>query len=324
MPDTVFLTGAGGFVGGHVLAELLRCGYRVRALLHERVPQPAVDHAFELVPGDLATPGALVPALRGCRFLVHTAAVYSFAPRDRERTRTVNVLGTQGLLEAARVAGVERAVVTSSSAALGPARDGRPADERDWGDAHGAASAYHASKIAQERAALAARIPVTTVLPTAPLGPGDRRPTPTGRMVLDVMRGRIPGFLTGGMNVVDVDDVARAHVLALERGAPRERYIAGGANLSLAELFAVIAHASGRRPPRLRIPYALALAAAAADEMRARIAGGEPSIPLEGVRMGRERMYCSSAKAELELGYRASPIEPAIDAAVDWFRDHGC
>lgn len=322
MSDSVFLTGATGFVGGHVLAALLERGYRVRALVREGRSLPARD-GCEPVRGDLTTTGALVPALRDCRFLVHTAAVYSFAARDRAAIRRINVAGTRGLLEAARIAGVERAVVTSSSAAAGPAHAGRPADERDWASAHGAASTYHASKVAQERAALAARVPVVTVLPTAPLGAGDRRPTPTGRMVLDVMRGRVPAFLDGGMNVVAVEDVARAHVLALERGTVRERYIAGGVDMSLAELFRLIAAAAGRAAPRLRMPYALALAAAAADELRSRIARTEPAIPLEGVRMGRLPMYASSAKAERDLGYRATAVEPAIERAVRWYRDHG-
>lgn len=319
--DTVFLTGASGFVGGHVLDALLERGYAVRALVRDG-GVPGRDRC-EQVAGDLAAPGALVPLLRGCRYLVHTAAVYSFAPRDRAQLQAINVRGTIGLLEAARIAGVERAVVTSSSAAVGPAKGLRPAQESDWASPHHTASAYHASKVLQERAALAARIPVVTVLPTAPIGPGDARPTPTGRMVLDVMRGRMPAFLAGGMNAVDVDDVARVHVLALEHGKPRERYIAGGVNLTLAELFAVIARAAGRRAPRRRMPYPVAFAAAAVDELRSRLTGAAPRVPLEGVRMGRLMMYASSEKATSELGYQPHPIAPAIDGAVRWYRAHG-
>lgn len=344
MSDTVFLTGATGFVGGHVLDALIERGYTVRALVRTGNAERIAGKA-QLVQGSLLATGALVPHLRGCRHVVHTAALYSFAPRDRTRMRQlnihgtsalfaytprdrtrmeqVNVGGTAGLLEAARIAGVERAVVTSSSAAVGPARNGRPADEHDWGDVHQGASAYHSSKIAQERTALAGRIPVVTVLPTAPLGARDRRPTPTGRMVVDIMRGRMPGYLGGGMNAVPVGDVAAAHVLALERGVPGERYLAGGSNLSLAALFALIAAAAGRPVPRRRVPYALALAAALADEARAQLTGAEPAVPLEGVRMGRLDMYSSSAKAESELGYLPTPIETAIDDAVAWYRDHG-
>ena len=343
MSDTVFLTGATGFVGGHVLDALLERGYDVRALVRNGSAERIAGKA-QLVPGSLLAAGAIVPHLRGCRYLVHTAALYSFAPRDRTRMRQsniygtsalfsyaprhrtrmeqVNVGGTAGLLEAARIAGVERAVVTSSSAAVGPARDGRPADENDWGEAHHG-GAYHTSKIVQERTALAGRIPVVTVLPTAPLGAGDRRPTRTGRMVVDIMRGRVPAYLGGGMNVVPVRDAAAAHVLALEDGVPRERYLAGGANLSLAELFALIAAAAGRPAPRWQLPYGLALAAAIGSEARAQLTGAEPAIPLEGVRMGRLHMYSTSAKAERALGYRASSIEQAIDEAVAWFRDNG-
>lgn len=343
MSDSVFLTGATGFVGGHVLDALVERGYHVRALARNGSAERIADRA-EVVRGSLLATGALVPALRGCRYLVHTAALYSFAPRDRTRMRQtrigdtstlfayaprnrsrmqqVNIDGTAGLLEAARIAGVERAVVTSSSAAVGPARDGRPADERDWGDLHHRATGYHASKIAQERVALAGVIPVVTVLPTAPLGPGDAKPTPTGRMVLDIMRGRVPAYLGGGMNVVGVRDAASAHVLALEHGVARERYLAGGSNLTLAELFALIASAAGRPAPRWRMPYALALAAALADEARSQLTGAEPNVPLEGVRMGRLDMYSTSAKAERELGYRPSPIEPAIEDAVAWYRDN--
>ena len=321
MHDEVFLTGATGFVGSHVLAALVEQGYQVRALTRDG--SLTEKQGCTVARGDLRDPGGLVDAMQGCRYLVHTAAMYSFAPRDRASIMDVNVRGTQGLLEAARVAGVERAVVTSSSAAVGPATASGPATEAEWADSHHAASAYHQSKVLQERAALAARIPVITVLPTAPMGSGDHRPTPTGRMVLDVMKGRIWGTLGGGMNVVDVDDVAWAHVAALEHGRPRQRYLAGGVNLSLAELWRLIAAAAGRAAPRVRIPYALAAAAGAVDELRCRATGAEPRVPLEGVRMGRLHMYVSNARAQDELGYRPSPVVPAIERAVAWYRAHG-
>lgn len=323
MSDEVFLTGATGFVGAHVLDALLARGYRVRALVRATGSRLARREGCVAVEGDVRDAGALVPSMRGCRYLVHTAALYNFAPRQRDEVLDVNVRGTRGLLEAAHIAGVERAVVTSSSAAVGPARDGRPATEEQWADAHERASAYHRSKVLQERVAFRARVPVTSVLPTAPIGPGDHRPTPTGQMLLDVMNGRMWGTLGGGMNAVAVEDVAAAHVLALQRGAAGERYIAGGVNMSLAELWRVIAVAAGRRAPRLRIPYAMALTAGGADELRARVTGAEPRVPLEGVRMGRLRMYVSSDKAKRELGYRATPIVPAIERAVAWYRANG-
>jgi dihydroflavonol-4-reductase len=273
--------------------------------------------------GDLRAPGALVPALRGCRYLIHTAALYSFAPRDRATIAEVNVRGTEGILEAARMAGVERCVVTSSSAALPPASGARPATESDWATGGHSAGTYHASKLAGERAALSAPITVTTVLPTAPVGPGDHRPTPTGKIVVDLLRGRMPATLGGGMNIVAVEDVAAAHVLALERGRPGERYIAGGVNLSLAELWRLISRAAGRPERAIRLPYAIAATAARVDGVRVRITGGEPAVPLEGVHMGRLEMYSSSAKAAAELGYRPSSATDAIERAVRWYREHG-
>ncbi len=316
----VFLTGASGFVGSHVLNALLARGYRVHALVRGGWEAPP---GVVSVTGDLREPGALVPALRGCRYMIHTAALYSFSPRDRTAIAAVNIRGTAGILEAARMAGVERCVVTSSSAALPPASASRPATESEWASAgHGRVS-YHGSKLAAERAALNAQVTVITVLPTAPVGPGDRRPTPTGKIILDLLRGRMPATLGGGMNVVPVEDVAAAHLLALERGRPGERYIAGGVNLTLAELWRLIARTAGTAQRTVRLPYAVAASAARVDALRVRITGGQPAIPLEGVRMGRLEMYSSSAKAARELGYEASSADDAIERAVRWYRDNG-
>ncbi len=316
----VFLTGASGFVGSHVLAALLARGYRVRALV--RGPWEAPP-GVEVVEGDLLAPGALIPALRECRYLIHTAALYSFAPRDRPAIAAVNIRGTAGILEAARIATIDRCVVTSSSAALAPASAAHPADETAWASADHPGWTYHASKLAGEREALRAPIAVTAVLPTAPVGPGDHRPTPTGKIIVDLMRGRMPATLGGGMNIVPVEDVATAHVLALERGRSGERYIAGGVNLTLAEMWRLISRAAGRPERTFRIPYAVAAAAARFDALRVRATGGIPAIPLEGARMGRLEMYSTSAKAERELGYRASSADEAVGRAVRWYREHG-
>ncbi len=322
MNDRVFLTGASGFVGGHVARELRQAGYRVRVLARKPVALPS---DVEVILGDLRLPGGLAGALDGCRYLIHCAALYSFAPRDRTALRHVNVAGTAGLLEAARVAGVERVVVTSSSATLGPARGDRAADERDWAHAS-RRSAYHRSKLDQERTAFAARIPVIAVLPTAPIGPGDGKPTPTGKLVLDFARGRIfakPPAI-GGMNLVAVEDVARAHVTALERGRIGERYVLGGENLEFDRIWELLATVTGRPAPRWRIPGQLAIAIASADEIRCRInAAAEPVVPLEGVRMARERMFVDSAKATRELGFRPGPVQPALERALAWYRAHG-
>ncbi len=306
MSDRIFLTGATGFVGSHVLRELLAAGYEVRALV--RTPSRAVDGA-QAVPGDLRRPGELVRAMDGCKYVVHCAALYSFAARDRAEIAAVNVAGTAGLMSAAATAGVERVVLTSSSGTI------------DHAFSH-----YHASKVAQEQAAFAGRVPVVAVLPTAPIGPGDWKPTPTGRLVLDFARGKIgvraPG--SGGMNLVAVEDVARAHVAALQRGQIGERYVVGGEDLTLDEVWDMLANVTGRASPRLRLPYGLILAVAYADEVRCRVQPrATPVVPLEGVRLSRERMYADSSKARRDLGYQPGSVRDALVRAVEWYRANG-
>jgi len=304
--------------------SLLTHGYRVRALVRRRSrPIPPLEGCAPVV-GDLIRSGDLVRQMDGCRYLVHVAAVYSFAPGQRGAIWDTNVQGCAGILEAARIAGIERVVVTSSSATVGPARNGRPATEEDWAEDDRHTSTYHHSKLEQERIALAAQLPVVLVLPTAPVGPGDARPTPTGKMVVDFMRGHIVASLQGGLNVVPVEDVARAHVLALERGRPNERYLVGGENLSLIQLWTMLGALCGRPAPTRQLPYGIALAVGWVDEVRCRLrTGDQPLVPLEGVRMGRERMYVCDDKARLELGYVSSSVSNALERAVHWYRDHG-
>ncbi|MGH2449653.1 MAG: NAD-dependent epimerase/dehydratase family protein [Chloroflexota bacterium] len=324
MKGEVFLTGGSGFIGGHVLSALLAAGYQVRVLTRPGSKFPEAD-GCRSVEGDLRRAGDLVDAMKGCRYLMHVAAVYTFSPGRRREIAATNVRGTKSLLEAARLAGIETAVMTSSSATVGPA-NGRLSNEGDW--ALDSPSAYHQSKLEAERVAMAARVPTTLVLPTMPIGPGDWKPTPTGRMVLELMRGHMFATLGGGVNVVAVEDVAAAHVTALERGRLRERYLIGGENLPLADLFSRLAAISGRRAPRARIPYGAAFALGWADELRCRVlsrAGqvSEPLVPLEGVHMARHNMYVSSAKAQDELGYIPGPVDPALEGSVRWYRDHG-
>ncbi len=300
----VFLTGATGFVGSHVLTELLKDGYDVRAVTRS----PALVNGVQWVHGDLRDVGGFAHALRGCHYLIHCAALYTFAPSRRAEIVAVNVAGTESLLAAAHLAGIERVVLTSSSATLGHAE-----------------GAYHRSKLDQERVAFAARPGVIALLPTAPVGAGDRKPTPTGRLVRDFARGKIvaraPG--NGGMNVVAVKDVARAHVSALTRGRAGERYVLGGENLTMDEIWQLLAEITGRKMPSWRAPYALAFAAGAFDELRSRLSGAEPTVPLEGVRLSRVRMYADSSKARAELGFAPSDVKTALASAVRWFRDNG-
>jgi len=322
--DRVFLTGGSGFVGSHILRELLDAGYAVRALrrapCHPERSAPSTslrincgaqskdEGQLEWIEGNLRDVGGFARTLDGCRYLIHCAALYSFAPRDRAALRAVNVAGTESLMLAAHLAGVERAVLTSSSATLGHADSG-----------------YHRSKLDQERAAFASRLPVVALLPTAPIGPGDRKPTPTGRLVLDFARGKIvakaPGH--GGMNLVAVEDVARAHVAALERGNAGERYVIGGENLSMDEIWRMLAQITGRPMPGWRAPYPLALAAAYFDEFRCAVTGATPAVPLEGVRLSRERMYADSSKAARELSYAPGSVRAALERAVAWYQDAG-
>jgi dihydroflavonol-4-reductase len=315
--DCVFLTGATGFVGSHILLQLLEAGYRVRALIRPTLlpNSPFVllnlsaDDRVEHVEGDMRRPGEFARALDGCRYLVHSAALYSFAPRDRGDIHAINVTGTAGLVVAAHVAGVERVVLTSSSATIDHAQ-----------------GAYHHSKLEQERAAFAGRVPVVALLPTAPVGPGDWKPTPTGKLILDFARGKIvakaPG--EGGMNLVAVEDVARAHVAALQHGRSGERYVIGGENLSMDRIWEMLAEITGKPMPSWRAPYALALAAAYADDARCRVLpDASPEVPLEGVRLSRERMYADSSKAQRDLDYQPTSVHEALQRAVRWYDENG-
>ena len=304
------------------MRELRAAGYRVRALV--RGSGVRIGDC-ETVAGDLERPGAFAHALDGCRFLVHCAALYSFAPGDRAAMRAVNVAGTESLLAAAHIAGIERAVLTSSSATVGPAHGGEPATETSHAEAERSPSSYHATKVAQERVAFSSRVPVVAVLPTAPVGPNDHKPTPTGAMIVDFARGRmIARPPPGGMNVVAVEDVARAHVAALRAGRPGERYLIGGENLTLDRLWEMLSEVTGRPVPQARVPTPVLYTIAYVDELRCFIRrDARPLAPLEGVRMAHEQMFVDSSKAERELGHRATPVAAALERAVRWYRDRG-
>ena len=325
---TTLVTGATGFVGSSVAKALLARGEPVRALIRAGSNRHNLrDLPVETVEGDLEQPSTLRRAVAGCRALYHVAADYRlWAPRPGAMYR-VNVDGTRALLRAAADAGVERIVYTSSVATLG-LDPGGPADETTPATIDDMIGHYKRSKYLAEQAVheLIEREGVAAVIvnPSAPIGPGDIRPTPTGRVVLDAAKGRIPAYVDTGLNVVHIDDVAAGHLLAYERGAIGQRYILGGQNLTLGEILTLIAGLAGRRPPRLCLPGGLIMPLAYLSELAARLGGGaEPLLTVDGLRMARKRMHYSSAKAERELGYRSRPAADAVRDALAWFRRNG-
>jgi dihydroflavonol-4-reductase len=326
---TTLVTGATGFVGAAVAKALVARGEPVRVLVRaESNRQSLRNLPVETVVGDLEQPSTLRRGVAGCRALYHVAADYRlWAPRPGAMYR-VNVDGTRALLRAAAEAGVARIVYTSSVATLGLDPDGRPADETTPARIDDMIGHYKRSKYLAEQAVheLIAREGVAAVIvnPSAPIGPGDARPTPTGRVVLDAAKGRIPAYVDTGLNVVHVDDVATGHLLAYERGVVGERYILGGENLTLGEILTLIAIVAGRRPPRLRLSADLILPIAYLSELAARLRGaGEPLLTVDGLRMARKRMHFTSAKAERELGYRSRPAADAVRDALAWYRRNG-
>lgn len=283
--------------------------------------------SIELIEGDLNDPESLRKAVAGCDALFHTAADYRLFTRDPEAMYRTNVEGTRSLMRAAIDAGVDRVVFTSSVATLALHDDGRPSDEGDAGSLDQMIGHYKRSKFLAERVVDelvdSEGLPAVIVSPAAPVGPGDVKPTPTGRTLLDASRGRMPAFVDTGLCIVHVDDVAEGHVLAFERGEVGRHYILGGENLTLREILGVVAELCGRRPPRVSIPHWVVLPIAWLSHAWAYLTGGEPAVPLEGVRMSRKKMFFSSERAERELGYRARPAREAIADALAWFDAHG-
>jgi len=317
------VSGASGFVGAAVARALLETGAQVRVLVREHsTRRNLAGLAVEPVLGDLADVAALERALTGCEALFHVAADYRLWTPDPQALYRSNVDGTRNIVEAARRAGIKRIVYTSSVATIGLRSDGRASDETDVASLDDMIGHYKRSKFLAEswvREAARAGMPIVIVNPSTPIGPGDVKPTPTGRLVLDAATGRMPAYVDTGLNIVHVDDVAAGHLLAYQHGRSGERYILGGTDLSLQRILSMIATASGRRAPRLRLPRALLLPLAYAAEAVARLGGRETRITVDGVRMARHRMYFSSAKAVRELGYRWRPAQQAIDDAVRWF-----
>jgi len=324
----VLVTGATGFVGGTVARALAEHGYRVRALVRPgRDASELRDLGVEPVEGDLLDEASLAAAVEGVEGVFHIGAVYAYWTADPAMVYRVNVDSTRALLDVARRAGVRRVVFTSTVATLKWPGRGRLADERSVACLDEMTGHYKRSKWLAEQAALAANgdgFEVVAVNPTAPFGPGDARPTPTGRIVLEFLRRRMPGYVQSGINAVDVGDVAAGHVAAFERGRPGERYILGNENLTLAEVYGLLREVTGLRRVPLRVPYWVGLAAGLVDGfVEGRLLGREPYVPLEGLRVARHPMYTDCSKAVGELGLAQTPAVEALESAARWYVDNG-
>ena len=326
---TVFLTGATGFVGSHVARILEEQGARLRLLARPSSSLAAVQglQDADVVHGDLTRPEALRSALQGCDALIHVAADYRLWVRDPAAMYRANVEGTRALLLLAREAGIARVVYTSSVATMGFQHDGSIIDEDTPVDLRDMIGHYKRSKFLAEEEALAAAQAGQQVIilnPTTPIGAGDRRPTPTGRIVVDFLNRRFPAYVDTGLNLVDVEEVARIHAVALTRGVPGRRYILGGENLTLKQILDRMSAITGLPSPTVRVPHALAMVFAFFDEtVTGRLRGREPRATVEAVRMGQKMMFANSSRAERELGLRMLPVYSALRAAIDWFVANG-
>ncbi len=318
------VTGGTGFIGGAVVTELLAAGREVRVLA--RAPGALAGLPVEVARGDLRDPASLAAAVKGCRRVFHVAADYRLWVPDPDRMYAANVQGTRDLLAAAAEAGVERLVYTSTVGALGNPGDGTPGTEETPVALADMAGHYKRSKFLAEQVALEfARqgLPVVLVHPSAPVGPGDSRPTPTGQIIVDYL-GRMPAYLETGLNLVHVRDVARGHLLAEAKGRVGEKYILGNQNLSLSEIFQMLAGITGLPAPKVRLPYWPILALSYLDEFWAtHVSGRPPRMPVAGVKMARKFMYFDSSKAVRELGLPQTPVHQALEESVAWFQEHG-
>jgi dihydroflavonol-4-reductase len=323
--ELTFVTGATGFIGSHVVRQLLRRGDRVRILARNSSRKSNVESfGCEIVIGDLKDSMSLLRCVQGCSRVYHVAADYRLWARNPQDIYDNNVGGTRNLLSACCEAGVEKVVYTSSVGAIGMRKDGLPADEDspvklDDMIGHYKRSKFMAEQVAKEFAS--SGLPVVIVNPTTPVGAGDLKPTPTGKIILESIKGRMPAYVDTGLNIVGVEDVAQGHILAETHGRIGERYILGGENWSLEEILDALARICDKHTPRVRIPWTLALIAGVFENFAmGTLLRREPLIPLEGVRMARYKMYISSEKARKELGYNPQPAEKALREAVDYFR----
>jgi len=324
----IFLTGATGFVGHHVAKALASEGAELRLLMRKTSNLANLEGIRgETVTGDLAAPESLRSALAGCDAVVHVAADYRLWIPDPAEMYRANVDGTRELLRMAREAKVKRFVYTSSVATMHFRTDGIIINEDTPVSLNDMVGHYKRSKfMAEQEAIKAAEGGQKAIIlnPTTPIGPNDRKPTPTGRIFVDFLNGKFPAYMDTGLNLVDVSEVARAHVVGLTKGTPGRRYILGGENLTLKQILDKMSAITGIPSPTVKIPFAVAATYAFFEEwITGRIRGKEPRATLEEVRMGRKKMFASSAHAQQELGFRIVPVYEAMRAAIEWFRANG-
>ena len=326
--EKILVTGASGFVGSAVARKLVEAGFSVRALVRGTSPRKHLAGLdLDFFEGDLRDRKSVERAIAGMRYVFHVAADYRLWARNPSEIFASNVEGTRNLMEEAMRAGVERVIYTSSVATIALRSDGMAADETSPLREDQGIGAYKRSKIAAERlveAMVAERgLAAVIVNPSTPIGPGDVRPTPTGRIIIEAAKGRIPAFIDTGLNLVHVDDVASGHLAALHYGKIGERYILGGQDVLFSQMLRDIAGLVGRRPARVRLPWRALIPVAYVAEAVANVTGREPFATLDGVYMAKYRMFFASTKAEQELGYRSRRYTEGIDDAVRWFRDAG-
>jgi dihydroflavonol-4-reductase len=328
----VFVTGSTGFVGSHIAKALAREGAHLHLLVRQNSNMANLSgmHAppsFATYTGDLLNPESLRPGIRGCDYVFHVAADYRLWVRDPKQMYAVNVDGTRELLRICREEGVKRVVYTSSVATMGFKKDGTIVDENTPVSLADMVGHYKRSKFLAEQEALKAAYDGQEVMvlnPTTPIGAGDIKPTPTGRIIVDFLKRKFPAYMDTGLNLVDVEEVAQAHIAAMTRGTPGERYILGGENLTLKQILDKMSAITGLPSPTAKVPHIVALIFAFFDEnITGRILGKQPRATVEAVRMGNKKMFASSAKAVRELGFKQVPVYQALRAAIDWFRANG-
>ncbi len=326
MTITVFVTGGTGFIGANLVRLLLKEGYQVRALVR---PQSCLDNLknldIEIVNSDL-NDANLSEKMKGCQVLFHVAAHYSLYQADKEQLYQSNVLGTRSILKAAKQAGIERIIYTSSVAAIGVGNPGEIVNETHQSPVQKLIGHYKKSKYwAEQEAHQAVKKgqDIVIVNPSTPIGPYDIKPTPTGDIILRFLRHQMPAYVNTGLNIIDVRDVARGHLLALEKGKTGERYILGNKNLSLKALLEELSAITGLKAPQQTLPLWLPLTVAWVEEYLLFPLGKKPSIPIDGVKMSKQPMYYDTSKAINELGLTSSPIKNALEDAIDWFTNHG-